>query len=163
MLGIPTVLDRMLQQGIQQILSSIYDRQFHSNNYGFRPGKNAHQAVKKAQEYIQAGYSWIIELDLEKFFDRVNHQKLMALLSSTVEDKRVLKLISQYLKSGIMEGGVVSPRTEGTPQGSPLSPLLSNIMLHELDKELTKRGLKFVRYADDGAPRTDIYRGYLML
>lgn len=149
MLGIPTVTDRMLQQAIHQVLSPVYEEQFDKNSFGFRPGKNAHQAVTTAKEYINAGYDWIIELDLEKFFDTVNHQKLMALLSNTVKDKRTLKLIQAYLRSGIMEGGMVSQRTEGTPQGSPLSPLLSNIVLHELDKELTKRGHKFVRYADD--------------
>lgn len=149
MLGIPTVTDRMLQQAIHQVLSAMYEEQFDPNSFGFRPGKNAHQAVLKAREYINAGYDWVIELDLEKFFDKVNHQKLMALLSNTVKDKRTLKLINAYLRSGIMEGGTVSQRLEGTPQGSPLSPLLSNIMLHELDKELNKRGHKFVRYADD--------------
>ena len=149
MLGIPAVTDRMIQQAIHQVLSPVYEEQFDKNSFGFRPGRNAHQAVQTAKAYINAGYGWIIELDLEKFFDKVNHQKLMALLSKTVKDKRTLKLIHAYLKSGIMEGGVVSPRTEGTPQGSPLSPLLSNIMLHELDKELNKRGHRFVRYADD--------------
>ena len=149
MLGIPTVTDRMLQQAIHQVLSLEYEKQFDKNSFGFRPRKNAHQAVATAKEYINAGYDWIIELDLEKFFDTVNHQKLMALLSNTVKDKRTLKLIHAYLRSGIMEGGMVSQRTEGTPQGSPLSPLLSNIILHELDKELNKRGHKFVRYADD--------------
>ena len=149
MLGIPTVTDRMLQQAIHQALSPVYEEQFDKNSFGFRPGKSAHQAVITAQQYINAGYDWIIELDLEKFFDTVNHQKLMALLSNTVKDKRTLKLINAYLRSGIMEGGVVSQRVEGTPQGSPLSPLLSNIILHELDKELNKRGHKFVRYADD--------------
>lgn len=149
MLGIPTVTDRMLQQAIHQVLSPVYEEQFDKNSFGFRPRKNAHQAVMTAKEYINAGYDWIIELDLEKFFDTVNHQKLMALLSNTVKDKRTLKLINAYLRSGIMEGGMVSQRIEGTPQGSPLSPLLSNIVLHELDKELNKRGHKFVRYADD--------------
>ena len=149
MLGIPTVTDRMLQQAIHQVLSPVYEEQFDRNSFGFRPGRNAQQAVETAKEYINAGYDWIIELDLEKFFDKVNHQKLMALLSNTVEDKRTLKLINAYLRSGIMEGGTVSQRIEGTPQGSPLSPLLSNIMLNELDKELNKRGHKFVRYADD--------------
>ena len=149
MLGIPTVTDRMLQQAIHQVLSPMYEEQFDKNSFGFRPGKNAHQAVTTAKEYINAGYDWIIELDLEKFFDKVNHQKLMALLSNTIEDKRTLKLINAYLRSGIMEGGTVSQRIEGMPQGSPLSPLLSNIMLHELDKELNKRGHRFVRYADD--------------
>lgn len=149
MLGIPTVTDRMIQQAIHQVLSPVYEEQFDKNSFGFRRGKNAHQAVQVAREYINAGYGWIIELDLEKFFDKVNHQKLMALLSSTVKDKGTLKLIQAYLRSGIMEGGMISRRTEGTPQGSPLSPLLSNIMLHELDKELNKRGHRFVRYADD--------------
>ena len=151
MLGIPTVLDRMIQQGIHQFLSPIYEEEFDARSYGFRPGKNAHQAVMKAQEYLNNGYTWIIELDLEKFFDKVNHQKLLHLVSVRVKDVRLLKLIGQYLRSGIMEGGNVSPRSEGTPQGSPLSPLLSNIMLHELDKELNRRGLKFVRYADDNS------------
>jgi RNA-directed DNA polymerase len=149
MLGIPTVTDRMLQQAIHQVLSPVYEEQFDKNSFGFRPGKNAQQAVLTAKEYINAGYDWIIELDLEKFFDKVNHQKLMALLSNTVKDKRTLKLIHAYLRSGIMEGGIASQRVEGMPQGSPLSPLLSNIILHELDKELNKRGHKFVRYADD--------------
>ena len=149
MLGIPTVTDRMLQQAIYQWLSPMYEEEFDRNSYGFRPGKNAHQAVLAAQGYLNEGYSWVIELDLEKFFDKVNHQKLMHLLSQKVKDKRTLLLINAYLKSGIMEGGLVSQRTEGTPQGSPLSPLLSNIMLNELDKELRKRGHRFVRYADD--------------
>jgi RNA-directed DNA polymerase len=149
MLGIPTVTDRMLQQAIYQWLSPMYEGEFDKDSYGFRPGKNAHQAVITAQGYLNEGYTWIIELDLEKFFDKVNHQKLMHLLSHKVKDKRTLLLINAYLKSGIMEGGLVSQRIEGTPQGSPLSPLLSNIMLHELDKELRERGHKFVRYADD--------------
>ena len=149
MLGIPTVVDRMIQQAIHLMLSPVYEVDFDKHSYGFRPGKNAHQAVRTAQGYLNAGYDWIIELDLEKFFDKVNHQKLMHLLSLKVKDKRTLLLINAYLKSGIMEGGLVSQRIEGTPQGSPLSPLLSNIMLDELDKELNKRGHKFVRYADD--------------
>lgn len=149
MLGIPAVTDRMIQQAIHQILSPLYEEQFDKNSFGFRRGKNAHQAVEAAKEYINAGNEWIIELDLEKFFDKVNHQKLMSLLSKTVKDKGTLKLVNAYLRSGIMEGGVVSQRIEGTPQGSPLSPLLSNVMLHELDKELNKRGHRFVRYADD--------------
>jgi RNA-directed DNA polymerase len=148
-LGIPTVTDRMLQQAIYQWLSPMYEEDFDKDSYGFRPCKNAHQAVLTAQGYLNAGYTWIIELDLEKFFDKVNHQKLMHLLSQKVKDKRTLLLINAYLKSGIMEGGLVSQRTEGTPQGSPLSPLLSNIMLHELDKKLRERGHRFVRYADD--------------
>lgn len=149
MLGIPTVMDRMIQQAIYLALSPMYEEEFDKHSYGFRPGKNAHQAVQTAQGYLNEGYTWIIELDLEKFFDKVNHQKLMHLLSLKVEDKRTLLLINAYLKSGILEGGLESQRIEGTPQGSPLSPLLSNIMLHELDKELNERGHKFVRYADD--------------
>lgn len=149
MLGIPTVVDRMLQQAIYQVLSPMYEEEFDKHSYGFRPRKNAHQGVKAAQGYLNMGNTWIIELDLEKFFDRVNHQKLMHLLSQKVKDKNTLLLINSYLKTGIMEGGVVSQRIEGTPQGSPLSPLLSNIMLHELDQELNKRGHRFVRYADD--------------
>ena len=149
MLGIPTVVDRMIQQAIYLALSPMYEADFDEHSFGFRPGKNAHQAVQTAQGYLNAGYDWIIELDLEKFFDKVNHQKLMHLLSLKVKDKCTLLLINAYLKSGIMEGGLVSQRIEGTPQGSPLSPLLSNIMLDELDKELNKRGHKFVRYADD--------------
>lgn len=149
MLGIPTVVDRMLQQAIQQWLGSQVNKDFDKNSYGFRPGKNAHMAVQTAKQYLEEGNTWIIELDLEKFFDKVNHQMLMNLLSEKIKDKRTLKLINLYLKSGIMESGTVSQRMEGTPQGSPLSPLLSNIILDELDKELNKRGHKFVRYADD--------------
>lgn len=149
MLGIPTVVDRMIQQAIYLWLNPMYEGDFAKHSFGFRPGKNAHQAVRTAQGYLNAGYNWIIELDLEKFFDKVNHQKLMHLLSHKVKDKRTLLLINAYLKSGIIEGGLVSQRIEGTPQGSPLSPLLSNIMLDELDKELNERGHKFVRYADD--------------
>jgi RNA-directed DNA polymerase len=149
MLGIPTVVDRMLQQAIYQALSPIYEEEFDKHSYGFRPGRSAHQAVQTAQGFLNEGYTWIVELDLEKFFDKVNHQKLMHLLSQKVKDKGTLLLINSYLKSGIMEGGLVSQRIEGTPQGSPLSPLLSNVMLHELDQELNKRGLRFVRYADD--------------
>jgi len=149
MLGIPTVLDRLLQQAISQWLSPKYEGQFSKHSYGFRPGKNAHQAVMQAQIYVKEGKEWVVELDLEKFFDKVNHDRLMSVLSRTVMDKPTLKLIRSYLTSGILEDGVVSQRTEGTPQGSPLSPLLSNIVLDELDKELEKRGHRFVRYADD--------------
>ena len=148
-LGIPTVVDRMIQQAIQQWLSPQYEPEFSENSYGFREGRNAQQAVGRAKEYLNEGKEWIIELDLEKFFDRVNHDKLMGLLAKRISDKRTLKLIRSYLNSGIMEGGMVSQRIEGTPQGSPLSPQLSNIMLHELDKELHQRGHDFVRYADD--------------
>lgn len=149
MLGIPTVIDRMLQQAIQQWLSPQVEKGFDKNSFGFRPNRNAHMAVHAAQRYLNEGNTWIIELDLEKFFDRVNHQKLMSLLSRKIRDRRILQLINRYLKAGMMEGGMVSQRTEGTPQGSPLSPLLSNILLDELDKELNKRGHEFVRYADD--------------
>jgi RNA-directed DNA polymerase len=149
MLGIPTVKDRLLQQAIAQWLSPKYEEEFSNYSYGFREGRNAHQAVLGAQQNFNEGYEWVIELDLENFFDRVNHDKLMGLLAKKIDDKRTLKLICSYLNSGIMEDGVVSPRTEGTPQGSPLSPLLSNIVLNELDKELQARGHRFVRYADD--------------
>jgi RNA-directed DNA polymerase len=149
MLGIPTVIDRLLQQATAQWLSTKYEGEFSSYSYGFREGRNAHQAVLQAQEYLNEGYEWVIELDLEKFFDKVNHDRLMSTLAKKLTDKRILKLIRGYLTSGIMEGGIVSKRTEGTPQGSPLSPLLSNIVLDELDKELEVRGHRFVRYADD--------------
>ncbi len=143
------MLDRLLAQAIHQWLSPQYEPEFLENSYGFRAGRNAHQAVERARNYLQEGKVWVIELDLEQFFDRVNHDKLMGLLAKRIADKRTLKLIRSYLNSGIMEGGLVSPRQEGTPQGSPLSPTLSNIILHELDKELASRGHSFVRYADD--------------
>ncbi len=149
LLGIPTVLDRFLQQAIAQALTPLFEPRFSPGSYGFRPGRNAHQAVKQAQTYVQAGYSWVVDLDLEKFFDRVNHDLLMARVARVVTDKRVLKLIRAYLNSGVMVNGVVMDTEEGTPQGGPLSPLLSNIMLDDLDKELEKRGHRFVRYADD--------------
>jgi RNA-directed DNA polymerase len=149
MLGIPSVRDRLLQQAIHQWLSPQYEPEFSSDSYGFREGRNAHQAVLRAQNYLNEGKVWVIEMDLEKFFDRVNHDKLMGLLAKRILDKRTLKLIRSYLNSGIMEGGMVSQRLEGVPQGSPLSPLLSNIVLHELDKEISDRGHRFVRYADD--------------
>jgi group II intron reverse transcriptase/maturase len=148
-LGIPTVTDRLIQQAIAQELSKIYDKEFSSYSYGFRPGKSAHQAVKQAEVYVNEGSIYVVEIDLEKFFDKVNHDRLMQHLSRRIEDKRLLKLIRRYLSNGIMVDGVVNRRTEGTPQGSPLSPLLSNIVLDELDKELESRGHKFVRYADD--------------
>ena len=148
-LGIPTVLDRFIQQAIAQVLNTIFDEGFSVNSYGFRPGKNAHQAIQAARIHIETGYRWTIDLDLEKFFDRVNHDKLMSLLARKVKDKRVLKLIRKYLESGIMTNGVKVKNEEGTPQGGPLSPLLANIMLDELDKELEKRGHRFCRYADD--------------
>ena len=149
MLGVPTVIDRLLQQAISQWLSPKCEEEFSENSYGFRPKRSAHQAVLQAEQNLNEGYEWVVELDLEKFFDKVNHDKLMGLLAKKIGDKRTLKLIRAYLTSGIMEGGVVSPRREGTPQGSPLSPLLSNIVLHEMDKELEKRKHRFVRYADD--------------
>jgi RNA-directed DNA polymerase len=149
MLGIPTVLDRLIGQAIHQWLSPQYERGFSENSYGFREGRNAHQAVLQAQKYLAEGKVWIVEIDLEKFFDRVNHDKLMGLLAKQIADKRTLKLIRSYLNSGIMEGGLISPRQEGTPQGSPLSPLMSNIVLDAMDKELEVRGHSFVRYADD--------------
>jgi RNA-directed DNA polymerase len=148
-LGIPTVLDRLIQQSVMQVLQRRWDRTFSDGSYGFRPGRSAHQAVAQAQQYIAAGYGWVIDLDLEKFFDRVNHDKLMGCIAKRVEDKRLLKLIRAFLNAGVMENGLVSPSVEGTPQGGPLSPLLSNLVLDELDRELERRGLRFVRYADD--------------
>jgi RNA-directed DNA polymerase len=152
-LGIPTVLDRFIQQSVMQVLQGKWDRTFSEHSYGFRPGRSAHQAVEKAQQYIAEGYRWVVDLDLEKFFDRVNHDRLMAKLAARVSDKRMLKLIRTFLTAGVMENGLVSPVDEGTPQGGPLSPLLSNIVLDELDQELEQRGLRFARYADDSAPR----------
>ena len=149
MLGIPTVLDRMIQQALLQVLQPIFDPTFSDDSYGFRPGRSAHQAVLRAREHTAAGHRWVVDMDLEKFFDRVNHDVLMSRVARRVKDKRVLLLIRRYLQAGIMEGGVVSPRVEGTPQGGPLSPLLSNVLLDELDKELERRGHRFVRYADD--------------
>ena len=148
-LGIPTVLDRFIQQAVMQVLQGRWDRTFSDHSYGFRPGRSAHQAVAQAQQYIAEGYRWCVDLDLEKFFDRVSHDKLMARIESRVSDQRLLKLIRSFLKAGVMEGGLVSPVGEGTPQGGPLSPLLSNIVLDEFDQELERRGLRFVRYADD--------------
>jgi RNA-directed DNA polymerase len=149
MLGIPTVLDRLIQQAVHQVLSPMFDPGFSASSYGFRPGRSAHQAVKAAQQHVKSGKRWVVDLDLEKFFDRVNHDILMSLVKRKVKDPRVLKLIASYLKVGMFEGGIISPRQEGTPQGGPLSPLLSNILLDELDKELEKRGHAFCRYADD--------------
>jgi len=148
-LGIPTVLDRFVQQAVMQVLQRKWDRTFSDYSYGFRPGRSAHQAVAQAQQYIAEGYRWCVDLDLEKFFDRVSHDKLIARIETRVSDRRVLKLIRAFLKAGVMEGGLVSPVDEGTPQGGPLSPLLSNIVLDEFDRELERRGLRFARYADD--------------
>lgn len=149
LLGIPTVVDRVIQQAIAQILSPIYEKQFSEYSYGFRPGRSTKDAVQKCNEYIEAGYTWTVDIDLAKYFDTVNHDKLMRLLSQDVQDGRVLSLIRKYLQSGVMLNGVVEETEEGCPQGGNLSPLLSNIMLNELDKELTRRGLRFCRYADD--------------
>jgi RNA-directed DNA polymerase len=148
-LGIPTVKDRLVQQAISQVLSKRYEPTFSDSSYGFRPGRSAHQALKKAAGYVAEGYRYVVDLDLEKFFDKVNHDRLMWILSNRIGDKRVLKLIGKILRSGIMQDGLLSQRLQGTPQGSPLSPLLSNIVLDELDKELESRGHCFVRYADD--------------
>ncbi len=148
-LGIPTVLDRLIQQSLNQVLQPLFDPEFSKSSYGFRPGRNAHQAVKAAQGYVAEGKRRVVDLDLEKFFDRVNHDVLMARVVRKVGDDRVLKLIRRYLEAGLMEGGVTSMRTEGTPQGGPLSPLLSNILLDDLDRELEQRRLSFCRYADD--------------
>ena len=148
-LGIPTVLDRLIQQAVMQVLQRQWDRTFSDHSYGFRPGRSAHQAVAQAQRYIAEGHGWCVDLDLEKFFDRVSHDKLMGQIAKRVEDKRLLKLIRAFLNAGVMENGLVSPSVEGTPQGGPLSPLLSNLVLDELDRELERRGHRFVRYADD--------------
>src|SRR6202022_3449791 len=148
-LGIPSVLDRFIQQAVMQVLQRRWDRTFSDHSYGFRPGRSAHRAVAQAQQYIVEGHGWCVDLDLEKFFDRVNHDKLMGQIAKRVEDKRLLKLIRAFLNAGVMENGLVSPSVEGTPQGGPLSPLLSNLVLDELDQELECRGHRFVRYADD--------------
>jgi RNA-directed DNA polymerase len=146
-LGIPTVMDRLIQQALNQVMQPIFDPDFSDSSYGLRPGRSAHQAMLKAREYASEGRRWVVDMDLEKFFDRVNHDILMARVARKIDDKRVL--IRRFLEAGLMVGGVVSPRTEGTPQGGPLSPLLSNILLDDLDKELERRGHAFCRYADD--------------
>ncbi len=148
-LGIPCALDRLIQQALHQILQPLFDPGFSESSYGFRPGRNAHQAVKAAREYVAEGRRWTVDLDLEKFFDRVNHDVLIARVERKAKDPGVLKLIRRYLEAGLMEGGVASARSEGTPQGSPLSPLLSNILLDDLDRELERRDHRFCRYADD--------------
>ena len=149
MLGIPTLMDRMIQQAIGQVLMEEYDSSFSDSSYGFRPGRNAHQAVMRARQYVKEGYSYVVDIDLEKFFDRVNHDYLLNLLSERIKDKPILRLIHRYLRTGAMEGGMATVNKEGTPQGGPLSPILSNILLDKLDKELERRGHRFVRYADD--------------
>jgi len=148
-LGIPTVLDRFIQQAVLQVLQKRWDPMFSESSYGFRPDRSAHQAVAQAQTYIAEGYNWVVDIDLEKFFDRVNHDMLMGRVAKRVSDKRLLKLIRAFLNAGVMEDGLVGPTDEGTPQGGSLSPLLSNLVLDDLDRELEKRGHRFVRYADD--------------
>jgi RNA-directed DNA polymerase len=148
-LGIPTVLDRFIQQAIMQVLQKYLDKTFSEHSYGFRPGRSAHQAIRRSQQYVEQGYRWVVDIDLEKFFDRVNHDKLMGNLAKRIPDKRLLKVIRAFLNAGVMENGLVSATTEGAPQGGPLSPLLSNVVLDELDRELERRGHRFVRYADD--------------
>jgi RNA-directed DNA polymerase len=148
-LGVPTVLDRLIQQAVLQVLQKRWDGAFSDHSYGFRPGRSAHQAVQRAQQYVTEGYRWVVDLDLEQFFDRVCHDKLMARIAARVRDKRMLKLIRAFLTAGVMENGLVNAVDEGTPQGGPLSPLLSNLVLDELDRELERRGHRFVRYADD--------------
>jgi RNA-directed DNA polymerase len=148
-LGIPTVLDRFIQQALLQVLQPAWDGTFSEGSYGFRPGRSAHQAVAQAQKYLDAGYSWVVDLDLEKFFDRVNHDKLMSRVKARIPDRRVLQLIDRYLKAGALTGDGFEATLEGTPQGGPLSPLLANLLLDGLDKELEKRGHRFVRYAGE--------------
>jgi RNA-directed DNA polymerase len=149
MLGIPTVQDRLIQQAMQQVLSREYEPSFSEHSYGFRCNRSAHDAVEAAQKHINAGNKWVVDIDMAKFFDTVNHDRLMARMKQQISDKRVLRLVNAYLKAGVMVNGVVMETEEGTPQGGPLSPLLSNIVLDELDRELEKRGHRFVRYADD--------------
>ena len=148
-LGVPTVLDRFIQQAVLQVLQKRWDHTFSDHSYGFRPERSAHQAVQRAQQYVAEGYRWVVDLDLEKFFDRVCHDKLMARIAARISDKRMLRLIRAFLTAGVMQNGLVSVVDEGTPQGGPLSPLLSNLVLDELDRELERRGHRFVRYADD--------------
>src|SRR6266581_683294 len=148
-LGIPTVVDRLIQQALHQVLQPIFEPTFSAASYGFRPGRNAHQALRQARQYVAQGKRWVVDIDLEQFFDRVNHDLLMSKLATKIGDARVLTLIRRYLEAGMMADGLMQPRTEGTPQGGPLSPLLSNILLTDLDRELERRGHRFCRYADD--------------
>jgi len=152
-LGIPTVVDRLIQQALHQVLSPLFDPQFSESSYGFRPGRSAHKATRAARRYVRGGKRWVVDVDLDKFFDRVNHDILMTRVARQVGDKRVLILIRRYLQSGVIVGGLTEVNRKGTPQGGPLSPLLSNIVLDDLDKELERRGHRFCRYADDCAPR----------
>ncbi len=153
LLGIPTVVDRVVQQAIAQVLSPIFEKTFSDNSFGFRPGRSAHGALRRCQEYMNEVYKWLVDIDLVSYFDTVNQDKLIGLIYREVKDTRTISLIRKYLNAGVMINGIVSTTELGVPQGGNLSPLLSNIMLNELDKELTKRGLRFVRYADDSAPR----------
>src|SRR5206468_10144475 len=148
-LGIPTVLDRLIQQAILQVLQGRWDPTFSEHSYGFRPGRSAHQAVAQAQAYVAEGYQFVVDIDLAKFFDRVNHDRLMAAVAARVSDRRVLRLIRGYLTAGVLDNGLFESSREGTPQGGPISPLLSNLVLDELDRELARSGHRFVRYADD--------------
>jgi group II intron reverse transcriptase/maturase len=148
-LGVPTVLDRLIQQAILQVLTPIFDPAFSESSYGFRPGRSAHQAVRTARGYVAEGLGWVVDVDLDRFFDRVQHDALMARVARRIADRRLLRLIRRYLEAGIMAEGAKQPSAEGTPQGSPLSPLLSNVMLDDLDRALQRRGHRFVRYADD--------------
>ena len=148
-LGIPTITDRLIQQAIHQVINPLFDSEFSESSFGFRSGRSAHMAVSQCQRFCDQGHRWVVDMDLEKFFDQVNHDKLMSKISRRIKDKRLLGVIRRYLQAGVLEGGLVSPTHQGTPQGGPLSPLLSNIMLDELDKELERRGHKFARYADD--------------
>jgi len=152
-LGIPTVVDRVVQQAIAHVLTPIYEKQFSNNSYGFRPGRSAHQAIRKCQDNIDEGYNYVVNMDLEKYFDTVNQSKLIEVLSRTIKDGRVISLIHKYLRAGVVVKHKFEETEIGVPQGGPLSPILSNIMLNELDKELERRGHRFVRYADDRAPR----------